>query len=72
MLLISWRGWSRAYDNVTVKYGYLPKEEYVYVFSRAVLVILTHDWDFEGALSGVFCDAISMGVACHCSEYGAV
>ncbi|MEL7655587.1 MAG: glycosyltransferase [Bacillota bacterium] len=50
-----------ARENVELKFGYTTDREYYRLFSEAMLIILTHDEGFEGALSGVFCDAIASG-----------
>lgn len=49
--------------NVEILFGYLDPDEYYRLFSEATFVILTHDDNFEGTLSGVFCDAIASGTA---------
>lgn len=48
-------------SNVKVLYGYLDNNKYYKLISEATFIILTHDHDFEGALSGIFCDAIASG-----------
>lgn len=48
-------------SNVKVLLGYLDNDEYYKLISEATFIILTHDNDFEGALSGIFCDAIASG-----------
>jgi glycosyltransferase involved in cell wall biosynthesis len=48
-------------SNVKVLHGYLDNDEYYRLISEATFIILTHDRDFEGALSGIFCDAIASG-----------
>lgn len=55
------QGFLEAQENVELSFGYVAKDEYYRLFSEAALVILTHDEDFEGALSGAFCDAIASG-----------
>lgn len=48
-------------ENVEILFGYTKKDVYFNMFSDASLVILTHDNNFEGTLSGIFCDAIASG-----------
>lgn len=48
-------------QNVEVMRGYTEPAEYYRRFSGARVVLLTHDANFEGALSGAFCDAIASG-----------
>lgn len=53
--------------NVDLLFGYLEDDEYYRLFSESALIMLTHDDDFEGTLSGAFCDAIASGtpiIAC--------
>lgn len=50
-------------ENVEILFGYLASDDYYRLFSEAVFVVLTHDDNFEGTLSGVFCDAIASGTA---------
>jgi len=50
-----------AQDNVELSYGYVEDEKYYSLFSEVSFIILTHNLDFEGALSGIFCDAIASG-----------
>lgn len=57
------RAFLEAQENVELSFGYVSDDEYYRLFSKAALVILTHDEDFEGALSGAFCDAIASGTA---------
>jgi glycosyltransferase involved in cell wall biosynthesis len=47
--------------NTELAFGYVEPGDYYRRFSEARIVILTHDSDFEGALSGAFCDAIASG-----------
>ena len=48
-------------ENVELMFGYTNMDVYFKLFSEANLVILTHDNNFEGTLSGIFCDAIASG-----------
>jgi hypothetical protein len=50
-----------AQKNVELSFGYTAAPEYYRLISESALIILTHDKDFEGTLSGVFCDAIASG-----------
>ena len=49
------------HENVEILFGHLQEEQYYHMVSQAALVIMTHDDGYEGALSGVFCDAIASG-----------
>ena len=55
------RAFLEAQNNVGLSFGYTVADEYYRLFSEAALIILTHDKDFEGTLSGAFCDAIASG-----------
>lgn len=55
------RSFLEAKANVELSFGYTPMEKYYRLFSEAALIILTHDADYEGTLSGAFCDAIASG-----------
>ncbi len=57
------RAFLEARDNVELLTGYVADDEYYRLFSEADFVIMTHDEDFEGALSGAFCDAVASGTA---------
>jgi len=48
-------------ENVELRFGYIPADEYYRLFSEAALILMTHDKDYEGTLSGAFCDAIASG-----------
>jgi len=53
------RSFLEAQDNVELLFCYVATDEYYRLISDSAFIILTHDQDFEGTLSGVFCDAIA-------------
>ncbi|MDR3561366.1 MAG: hypothetical protein P4N59_08000 [Negativicutes bacterium] len=55
------RSFLEAQENVELAFGYTADDVYYRLYSEAMLILLTHDTDFEGTLSGVFCDAIASG-----------
>ena len=66
------RAFLETRENVELLFGHVADSEYYRLFSEAALVILTHDEDFEGALSGAFCDAIASGtpvIICKMAPY---
>jgi glycosyltransferase involved in cell wall biosynthesis len=54
---------AQSHKNVEIFNGHLNDDQYYRLFSDASFVILTHDHNYEGALSGAFCDAIASGTA---------
>jgi glycosyltransferase involved in cell wall biosynthesis len=55
------RSFLQAQENVELGFGYMADEKYYRLYSEAMLILMTHDTDFEGTLSGVFCDAVASG-----------
>ena len=60
-LLPQTRSFLETQKNVKVLYDLQEDDIYHRLISEAFLIILTHNNNFEGALSGVFCDAIASG-----------
>ena len=50
-------------SNVEVVYGYMKNDQYYSAIAESRYIFMSHDADFEGTLSGVFCDAIACGTA---------
>jgi len=52
---------SEKQDNIEVLQGYISDRRYYQLFRESSLIILTHDHNYEGVLSGAFCDAMASG-----------
>lgn len=49
-------------SNVKLHNAWMTVDEYQKAFQAADLIFLSHNWRFEGKLSGNLCDCISLGV----------
>lgn len=50
--------------NVEIRFGYMSADEYHQVFGEAIFVFMNHmRADYDGTLSGIFCDAVASGTA---------